>query len=112
MLVSGKVSFRGHNGIDHERALTHQQLQELSGWLSTHASGWQLLFVSDPIPSAMCEMTHADGKTREIHLYSQEGWARTVMICDSGHRNCRTQSLSDRDMLTFHQFMGIELGKK
>ena len=107
-IVSGEVSFRGYDGANYERALTQNQLSQLTDWLKEHRSGWGMQLVTDPLPSTVCTMRHSDGQTSALAFYSVQGWAKTVKLCGSGHTSCAMQSFSDKDVYALHQLLGIE----
>ena len=107
-LVSAEVSFRSHDGTNHENALTQEQLQLLSNWLEAHRSGWGMQLVTDPIPSSYCRVEHADGQTSTLSFYSVQSWAKTVTLCGLGHTNCVMQSFPEQEMLALRRLLAME----
>ena len=111
-IIAGDISFRDHDDIKRERALTQEQLQLLSGWLEEHMSGWKMNLTTDPIPDVICRLKHADGQSSSLLLFylrKESTWSRTVNLCGLDRRDCVVQSFSDRDVSTLRQLLGIEL---
>lgn len=107
-IVSGKVSFRTHDGIAQDKTLSSEQRRNLSAWLVTNQSGWRMQMATDPIPSVVCEVVHADGTRSSLFLYSQKGWAQVVKLCSSDRKNCIMQLTSEKGYLTLRESMGLE----
>jgi hypothetical protein len=107
-LVSAEVSFRSHDGTNHENALTQEQLQLLSNWLEAHRSGWRMHVVTDPMPSSFCRVKHADGQTSTLSFYSVQSWTRTVKLCDLGRTNCVMQLFPEQEMLALLRLLAME----
>ena len=111
-IIAGDISFRDHDDIKRERALTQEQLQLLSGWLEEHMSGLKMNLTTDPIPDVICRLKHADGQSSSLLLFylrKESTWSRTVNLCGLDRRDCVVQSFSDRDVSTLRQLLGIEL---
>ena len=107
-LVSGEIWFRSHDGTDHKRALTQPQLQQLSVWLAAHSSDWGMQLATDPLPTAGCEVKHADGHISSLLFYSENGWADTIKLCNPGPTGCVMRSFLEQKVLGFQKLLGIE----
>jgi len=109
-IISGDISFRDHDGINRERALTQEQLHLLSGWFEEHQSGWKMNLKTDPIPDVICRLKLADGQNSSLLLYylgKERTWSRTMNLCGLDRRDCAVQSFSDQDVSTLRQLLGL-----
>ena len=109
-IISGDISFRGHDGVNRERALTQEQLHLLSSWFEEHKSGWKMDLKTDPNPDVICRLKLADGQSSSLLLFylrKESTWSRTVNLCGLDRRDCTLQSFSDQDVSTLRQLLGL-----